>query len=248
MMVRMIVADLDNTLLRSDKTISDYTVDVFRRVRARGVLLAFATARSLESLQEYRGMLNPNGDIVTGGCLVFAGRQLLKSYYLPEPQGPNLLAELQANPLIKRISARSINAAYSDIPVEGRSCIDFQAPLPEKFIHCACRCDDSAYMESIAARYPELSFLLISGSDLYDINPKEATKLNGIKTLSAHFNIPLPEVIAFGDGYNDIEMLASCGAGVAMANAIDEAKAAAGYICGSNDEDGVARWLEARVL
>lgn len=65
-MIRMIATDLDGTLLRSDKTISDYTVGVFGRVRKHGVLLAFATARSLESSREYRDMLNPDGDIVTG--------------------------------------------------------------------------------------------------------------------------------------------------------------------------------------
>ncbi|MDR2687801.1 MAG: HAD-IIB family hydrolase [Oscillospiraceae bacterium] len=180
--------------------------------------------------------------------MVFAGRQLLRSYHLPVPQGAALLAELQAQPSVKRISARSMNASYSSIPDEGRICIDFQAPLPEKFIHCSCRSDDSAYMKSIAARYPEFSFLRISGSDLYDINPKEATKLNGVRAIAEHFNIPLAEVIAFGDDYNDIEMLASCGTGVAMANAIDEVKAVAGHICASNDEDGAARWLEAHVL
>jgi hydroxymethylpyrimidine pyrophosphatase-like HAD family hydrolase len=42
--IKLIVADLDNTLLRRDKTISDYTADVFRRLRGRGVLTAFATA------------------------------------------------------------------------------------------------------------------------------------------------------------------------------------------------------------
>ena len=43
------------------------------------------------------------------------------------------------------------------------------------------------------------------------------------------------------------DMLRNCGVGVAVANAIDEAKAAADAVCGSNDEDGVARWLEAHL-
>jgi len=72
-MIKMIITDLDKTLLRSDETISEYTIDMFRRVRESGVLVAFATARSLESSQEYRLQINPDGDIVTGGCLVFSG-------------------------------------------------------------------------------------------------------------------------------------------------------------------------------
>ena len=246
--VKMIVTDLDDTLLRRDKTLSDYTVDVFRRVRERGVLVAFATARSLESSQDYRVMLNPDGDIVTGGCLVFASGQMLRSYYLPESQAASLLAELQAYPLIKCISARSLNTSYANIPMEGRICINFQAPLPEKLLHCSCRTDDSVLVNSIAVRYPDFSFLHISGSDLYDINPKDATKLNGVKTISEHFGIPLTKVCAFGDDHNDIEMLRECGFGVAMSNAIDEVKSIANYVCGDCDTDGVAKWIEERIL
>ena len=246
--IGLIVTDLDNTLLGRDKTISSYAIDVFRRVRERGVLVAFATGRSLESSQEYRIAINPGGDIVTGGCLVFAGGQLLRSYYLPEPQGAALLAELCACPSVKRVSARSLDAAYSNIPAEGRICVDFQSALSDRLMHCSCRTDDGAFMKSIAARYPDFSFLHISGSDLYDINPKEATKLNGVKTISEHFNILLAETIAFGDDYNDVEMLRECGIGVAMSNAIDEAKAAADYVCGDCDDDGVAKWIEENVL
>lgn len=248
MNIKMIVTDLDNTLLRRDKTISDYTIDVFRRVRERGVLVAFATARSLESSQEYRVMLNPDADIVTGGCLVFTGGQLLRSYYLPEPQGAALLAELCACPSVKRISARSLNTEYSSIPIDGRIYVDFKSPLQEKLLHCSCRTDDNEFMRSIAIRYPEFSFLHISESDLYDINPKEATKQSGIESISQYFNISISEVAAFGDDFNDVEMLRKCGIGVAMSNAINECKAVADYFCGDCDDDGVAKWIEENIL
>jgi hydroxymethylpyrimidine pyrophosphatase-like HAD family hydrolase len=58
----------------------------------------------------------------------------------------------------------------------------------------------------------------------------------------------LSDIIAFGDDYNDMEMLKNCGVGVAVANACDEAKSAADYVCGSNDEDGAANWLEINML
>ena len=247
MNIKMIVTDLDGTLLRKDETISEYTLSVFRRCRENNIKVVFATARSLESSQIYRIAINPNGDIVTGGCLVFAGSQLLRSYYLPEPQGAALLTELCAYPSVKRVSARSMNTAYSNIPIEGRICVDFQFPLPEKLLHSSCRTDDGGFMKSIAARYPEFSFLHISGSDLYDINPKDATKFNGVKTIAEHFNIALSEIAAFGDDYNDLVMLRECGIGVAMGNAISECKVVADYTCDSNDNDGVAKWIEERI-
>ena len=246
--VKMIVTDLDRTLLRTDETVSEYTASVFGRCRDIGIKVVFATGRSFESSQKYRLALDPDGDIVTGGCLVFAGRKMLRSYYLPEPQGAALLAELCAYPSIKKVSARSAKAKYSSIPIEGQICADFTAALPEKLLHCSCRTDDGAFMKLIAARYPEFSFLRISGSDLYDINPRDATKLSGVKTIAEHFNILLSEVIAFGDDFNDIEMLRDCGVGVAMSNAICDCKAVADCICDTNDNDGVAKWLDVHIL
>ena len=188
--IRLIVTDLDNTLLRRDKTISDYTIDVFKRAHTCGIQYAFATGRSYESSQEFRDIMHPEGDIVTGGCLVFASGQLLQSFFLPEPESAVLLAELCRYSSIKRVSARSLNTAYSNLREENRIRIDFTQPLPEKFIHCSCNTDDNLLMKSIAVRYPMFSILHMSESDLYDINPKDATKLNGIKTLSEHFKIP----------------------------------------------------------
>ena len=56
------------------------------------------------------------------------------------------------------------------------------------------------------------------------------------------------EIMAFGDGANDIHLMREVGSGVAMSNAIEAVKEAADYIAGSNDEDGVAEFLETYVL
>ena len=77
---------------------------------------------------------------------------------------------------------------------------------------------------------------------------KNARKRNPIRDIAYYFGLSLDEVAAFGDDYNDIEMLRDCGIGIAVANAIDEVKAAADYVCDSNDNDGVAKWLEENVL
>ena len=66
--------------------------------------------------------------------------------------------------------------------------------------------------------------------------------------LADFLGIEPAEVAAFGDDYSDVKMIAACGFGVAMSNAIDEVKAVADYICGSNDEGGAARWIEENIL
>ena len=72
--------------------------------------------------------------------------------------------------------------------------------------------------------------------------------MNALEAVAARFGIALADVIAFGDDHNDVEMLRACGMGVAVANAIDEAKAAADFICHTNDNDGPANWIEKNLL
>ena len=68
-------------------------------------------------------------------------------------------------------------------------------------------------------------------------------KDKGMDAILAHFNIPLEETMAFGDGENDLPMLRHAGIGVAMGNAGDLVKAEADYITDSVDEDGIVTAL-----
>ena len=72
-----------------------------------------------------------------------------------------------------------------------------------------------------------------------DVVPAASGKPQGIKALLAHEGLRMEDAIAFGDGGNDATMLASVGVGVAMGNAVDEAKACADYITTDVDADGI---------
>jgi hypothetical protein len=72
--------------------------------------------------------------------------------------------------------------------------------------------------------------------------------LKALTAVRNALNIDFDDVAVFGDDYNDIELLSRCRHSVAVANAIDECKAAANYICGDCDEDGVAYWIEENLL
>jgi hydroxymethylpyrimidine pyrophosphatase-like HAD family hydrolase len=65
-----------------------------------------------------------------------------------------------------------------------------------------------------------------------------------VKDILRILNIDLKDIIAFGDDYNDLEMLVECGRGVAMGNAPDEIKKIVGCCTLTNDEDGVAAEIE----
>lgn len=77
---------------------------------------------------------------------------------------------------------------------------------------------------------------------------KNVTKENAIMKITEVCGFSTDSIIAFGDDYADIGMLELCGTGVAMGNAIDEVKERADIVIGSNDEDGIAGFIENEIL
>ena len=87
-------------------------------------------------------------------------------------------------------------------------------------------------------------YLPFSDIPWYKFSSENATKECAIQLLAEKLDISLDKIIAFGDDFNDIEMLKICGMGIAMENAIKQVKEAADYITKSNNDDGVAWYLE----
>ena len=79
------------------------------------------------------------------------------------------------------------------------------------------------------------------------MNP-HASKGGALFKAASARGFDMVDVIAFGNGENDISMLRAAGTGIAVANAEAAVKAVADEICASNEEDGVARWIEAHLL
>ncbi|MEE3467410.1 MAG: Cof-type HAD-IIB family hydrolase [Eubacterium sp.] len=98
-------------------------------------------------------------------------------------------------------------------------------------------------VKHILERYPE--FVNVTGGIRnIEVSDKNATKGDAMLRLADHLGIRADQIIAFGDSENDITMLQAAGIGVAMANALDITKEAADEITLTNDEEGVAVWLE----
>ena len=86
----------------------------------------------------------------------------------------------------------------------------------------------------------------LEGFRILEIVEPGWTKSRGVCELAAHLGLPRPRILAFGDDANDFDLLAYADESYAPANAIDKARALAGTIVGSNNEDGVAHALRAR--
>ena len=77
----------------------------------------------------------------------------------------------------------------------------------------------------------------------FDMNTKGLSKADGIAAVIERFSITADEVMAFGDGGNDSEMLKYAGTGIAMGNADDTARSAADYVTLTVDQDGISHAL-----
>ena len=253
--IKMIVTDLDGTLLREDKTISDYTASVFQRCRDKGVVLAFATARSDRSASRFIAQIQPELFMGYGGALVSAGDRVICRFDIPKEVSNTLIAECENASEIFAVYAINEKTAltndraftllkdYSHYKYD-----DFKCPPGQSFLKISVRSHDQCFVEALASRYPMCDILRYSGETLYRFANRDAVKGKAVRSAMEHLGISVAETVAFGDDYNDIEMLYGCGIGIAVANAIDEVKNVADYICDTNDNDGVAKWLEQNIL
>ncbi len=102
--------------------------------------------------------------------------------------------------------------------------------------------------DKLRKQFSELKFVTMQDSfsdrKWIEVFNDNISKYNSIKKISDIEGIANEDIIAFGDGLNDIDMIKNSGVGVAMGNALDVIKESADYIALSNDEDGVVRFLE----
>lgn len=112
--------------------------------------------------------------------------------------------------------------------------------------------DDFELKKEVAQKIKEefRGILRVSSSGFHGIEIVQDgfSKAKGLDVLCERYDIETSEVIAIGDGFNDLEMVDFAGLGIAMGNATDELKEKAGYVTRTNDEDGVAYAIERFVL
>ena len=253
-MIKMIVTDLDGTLLRRDKSISDYTATILNRCKRNGIKVVYATARPERATRQFHEKIVPDYVIADNGATINHGDSVIHNLLIPSTMRDELLNLFLAAEAVKLIAVEAGNCVFTNYngpPWDiGWNIIynDFSAGIEADTSKLSVECENIDFLSGVMRTYPELHLYSNSGESWHQIMCKDATKTNAIRCISKMLGFTLGEIVAFGDDYNDVEMLKQCGVGVAMANAIDETKAAADYICGMNDKDGVAKWLEENAM
>jgi Cof subfamily protein (haloacid dehalogenase superfamily) len=254
-MTKIIITDLDNTLLRRDKTISEYTIEVLKKCQSKGVKVAYATARSKQAYSKFLKQFVPDILISYGGALVSVGDTVIHRFDIPPDTSSQIIKECLNTAGVLSVSAINESMAFSSdrkyILQKDSSYYeytDFSSNLNHRYLKISLRATDPAAVLKIASHYPMCDMLGYTNEDLYRFANPKAVKWNAVKSVAEYFNIGTESFVAFGDDYNDLEMLKNCGIGVAVKNAIDKVRFAAKYICETNDNDGVAKWIEEHVL
>jgi len=253
MSIKIIVTDLDNTLLRHDKTISGYTAEVFKRIREQGVLVVFATARDFRYVTEYTSPLNgiePDVLISDNGALArYKNRSLFKKT-IPCATVKTLMPRYDLVRCISTENAYYLSGEYAkdhwSIGKKATIITDFSQAVEDSAFYIYGNTNKPS--ATLTDNIPDIRIVTYSDVSLVTVVHYEATKLNALNAVCNALNIEATEMMVFGDDYSDIEMLSNCTHSIAVANAIDECKAAANYICDTNENDGVAKWLEENLL
>ncbi|NNM68147.1 MAG: HAD family phosphatase [Spirochaetales bacterium] len=267
-MIQLIALDLDDTLLKTDLTISERNLQAIKKAEERGILVVLASGRTIRSMQRYVSVLGLDS----------------KPGYIISDNGSTLSSTLPAEILVSHVLESSLMGrlfeAFEkfDLPVQvyhqGKILVTKENPhthIDEKL---------SGYQRLVNPRLKhEIPFLpsklvipgdpeilpgvllkvreqfghqinaFISKPYFLEVLPAGADKGSALQAICERTGIPSENVLAFGDAANDLGMIRWAGWGVAMANAIPELKLIARLVTRNNNEnDGVAEILEQYVL
>lgn len=252
--MKLIITDLDKTLLRSDTCISDYTLQVLERCRQKGNIIAFSSARAESAMARFVEAVKPDIIVSNGGATVNVGGSIIYR---------NLISERDVGTIVSMCREKTENKGLITVECDNGYFCNFVPTDPDRraafsysdfesfntpAYKITAELEYDEWAKEIQQACPGCTLITYTGERWHRFAAQGSDKENALKVLEEHLGIDLSDVIAFGDDINDLGMLKLSGIAVAVSNAIDEIKAAADYITYSNDCDGVAKFLEKMLL
>ncbi len=248
-MIKAVITDLDRTLLRTDKTISQYTAAVLHECHNRGILLMAATARPQRAVIPYQKQIGFEAVTTCNGARVILPNKTVENG-IPPSNAEMILKKIMQIPGIV-ISIETGAGIFSNLPIPEWNSIVFNRfpALPtESILYKILLSSDKDIRQEVKKALTPDTYMTVAEGKLIQIMHTGSTKWKGIKTMLGAFGVKQSEAVYFGDDNDDIEAIKKCGTGVAVSNAIPAALDAADYITEKNDGDGVARYLEKYIL
>ena len=263
MSYKMIVLDLDGTLMSSKNEILPKTKEALFKAQEQGVMIVLASGRPTYGmvkaakelrLDEYPGyILSYNGGRIIS---VQTNEMIYDDSLTPEicHELYDLSREMNVN--IMAYEDEAIITADDDQYIQKEAHINgmpinrvenFKDSVTFNSVKCLCTAEPE-YLAQVEIKMKERlgDRLSITRSLPFflEFMPQNINKAYSLQELLEHVGLDKSQLIACGDGYNDLPMIEFAGLGVAMGNAVDEVKAAANYVTATNDEDGIAQVIE----
>ena len=260
---RAIALDLDGTLTNHDKVVTPRTRQALLQAESKGAIIILASGRptyGIVPVAECLELEKRGGYILSynGGNIVNAktGEKFF-SQFLPDAVIPILYkyAKEKNHALLGYAGNEIITEMPDDQYVKEESRInkmnirkvdnllDALEPHPTKLLMTGDPTDMIKAEEELVEILGEKMDIFRSAPFFLELVPKGIDKAQSLLRLLSKINLTPADLMAFGDGYNDLSMLKLAGVGVAMANAAPEVRANADYVTLSNEEDGVAEAL-----
>lgn len=267
-MYRMVVTDLDGTLLNNKKQVSEGNRKAIQKLKDQDVRFVMATGRSDVMTRAYTNKIE-NAEIVIGcdGAIIRNIRtgKILYENHISSETCHKTFKICQKYGLDYYVFAK--DELVSDDPQNERFLLhqkfnqtveeDEQIPMQvvedlDQYVndHIVYKIvvshDNTSYLDEVAdvIKKETDADAIRSGKRVLAVKARGVSKAEAIKKLAQVLNIQIKDIIAFGDEVNDMEMLRLVGLGIAMENADDVVKEAANQIAGNNDEDGVGKALD----
>jgi len=271
--IRLIAVDLDGTLLTSQKNLSEENRKAIEMCLSRGIYVVPCTGRTAKGIpQEIKKIPGVHYAITVNGGRIedLQNETVLETHLLDKETAKSIIQLVKHRHVMydayingEGICDKSFYGRWEEYKI---------TPQSQKILE-QTRClvsDFDEYLEkwnggidkvnlffSDLEEREEIRILIKKRGDVLvcsslennlEINALEASKGNALLHLAAMLGIKREEIMAFGDGNNDVSMIQNAGIGVAMANGDDELKVIADYITSSNDELGVARAINKYIV
>lgn len=258
MKLAAIAFDLDDTLLRDDRSLSPYTLAVLRRAAETGARVIPASGRTRDSMRGY---------VEEIGCAAFFiacnGAEVWSADMTPLRRvtlSVDLAREVARFADERHCYAQTYagdrffynrRGAWADAyavssSLKGEYVGNLESYLTEETPKILLMDDPErivALMAEAKAVFGDRVALTCSKPYFLEVNPPGASKGAALRWCAERFGFDLADTFAFGDSLNDLAMLQTAGHGVAVANARLELRRSGLPLCGSNQEDGVAHYL-----
>ena len=272
--IKMIGFDLDDTLLTSNKELTLYTKEVLMKAIRQGIVVLPATGRPLCGLtEEIRNFPGIRYALTANGARLLDMKEgtILYECLVPRETTEKLLnIFLQYDALVEiyyegvgfaqedklqRIHEFFPRRAMAEYVLTTRKMVKDvrrkfeETDLPSDKVQAVFKTleEKERALKEVLSKVEGIEAVSSLGNNI-EVNVKGVNKGSSLVRLGEMLGIRREEIMAFGDGENDIAMMEAVGFGVAMENGLDAVKAAARYITASNNEDGVAKAIEKYVL